>query len=122
MYTQLLNSFHTNPLNNIFIHFHKPNHSLSNLYIQGVSLSNNNNNLHSKHLSWIKKLKTFIPPGVDTHFKRPYFIRLSVPFSKSNALFCNHIKTLVHDKFLVNINVNFSTYPNFKKLLCRSKV
>ena len=112
---------HSKPLHLISMHFNLPNHSIENFYIQGIDLMFNSN-VGDKLISWIKKLNTFSFPGINTHIYVPSVIRLSLPYSNSNHILFNHIKTKIRNKFNVNIHSSFSSYPSFKKLLCKSKL
>ena len=69
----------------------------------------------------MRKLRTFIYPGIDSFVRYPFSVRLVLPFSKSNNVLFHSIKTKVRNKFNVNIKPGFSSYPNLKQILCKPK-
>ncbi len=50
----------------VALHFNSPNHSLNNLAIIGIDHSDNPDKLSEKEISWIKKLKTYSSPGLNS--------------------------------------------------------
>ena len=115
MYDKLLNIVLRNTSSLISLHFHQANHSIDNLFIQGLTLFNNSNDVFNKLLLWIRKLKTFNVPGIDQSINIPFNIRFSIPFSHHNSIWFRQFKDKVSTKFSVNILPAYSTYPNLKK-------
>ena len=119
-FTELLYTIEHDTLNLFSIHFNLPNHSINNFYIQGIDICTQSN-YFVKLISWIKKLKTFISPGLNSHLYIPKSYRLSLPYSISNNNLFYSIRNIVQRKYKINIHSSFSSFPNLKKLLCKSK-
>ena len=119
-FNSVIRTIMNNPLHPLSVHFHKVNHSLDNLYIQGLDLVFNNN-FYSKLINWINKLETFMPPGIDTFILKPYSPRLVLRFTHSNFTYFKHIQNKVFKRFGVKISSAFSSHPNLKQITCKSK-
>ena len=122
---QLLYLFHlckfTNP---IIFHFTLPDHTFKDFYFQGLQSFSFSSRQPFKDIEkWIKRLRTNIhPAGIDAQFcySKPHFI--TIPFSSHNNNILNRIKFICKKRFNCNIISSFSSYPNLKHILCKSKI
>ena len=119
-YKNILNIILHKPDYLLSIHFHQASHTPDNFFIQGLEIVNLN--YHHKLLKWIFRLRTYVPPGINTYFYKPFITRLNIPFSNSNRLLFNYIKRRIFHRFNVKLFPAYSTYPNLKRILCKSKL
>lgn len=109
------------PLDPISSHFYLQNHSHNNFYVQGLQSVNKHHPDYypSKEiLRWVKRLNT---SSTDTSIFYPKTFRYMVPYSKSNSTHSFKIRQMLSNRFNVSIHSGFSSFPNLKKLLCKSK-
>ena len=119
-YHLIINDINTKPLCLLSTHFNLPDHSVDNVFIQGLDFCSKHD-FYSKLILWVKRLKTFHFPGIDYVIHFPFSIRFCLPYTNSNYVLFNKVKSIVKDKFNVNLKPSFSCHPNFKKILCKSK-
>ena len=118
----LVNIIHTVPSHPLSLHFYRPNHSINNFRFQGIQSVSNIFSLQDKLLKWIIKLNTFINPGVDQTFTFNPSYRLVLPFAHSNQRYFSVLRSHLKKKFNVHIQASYSSFPNFKNILCKSKL
>ena len=120
----ILTTIRSKPLDPLSSHFCYSNHSINNLFFQGLQSFNKQNSgfYPSKEiLRWIMRLNTFTYPGLDSDIFYPKTFRYIVPFSSSNSRHSFEIRNFLSKRFNVKISPSYSSFPNFKQLLCRSK-
>ena len=119
-YQNIINTVYCKPLTLLSSHFNLPDHSIDNLFLQGLDFCFKQD-FHCKIFFWVKRLKTFQYPGIDSTIHFPFSIRFGLPFTNSNYILFNKVKSVVIEKFNVKLKPGFSCHPNFKKILCKSK-
>ena len=118
-YNDIMHTINFNPSHPLSLHFYKANHSVNNLYIQGLQKFYSHSIPYDRILIWIHRLKTF--NYIDTDISIPKLIRFNLPYSTSNALLFKNIKDLIFKRFNVSISPAFSNFPNLKQILCSRK-
>ena len=109
-----------NPLHPFSIHFNAPNHSFDNFYIQGIDLCFNKNNLFHKLQKWCKNLNTY--KFLNSSLIKPYNPRFILKFTPENLILFKKVKQLIFKRFGISILPCFSSYPNLKHIICKSKL